>query len=65
MPFAIRPYRRFPVQCFITSYGFGNSWVGGLVLLVLVTSGCTEWTIPPCKGTPFQHALCRAVYHGC
>ena len=30
-----------------------NSGVGGLVLLVLVTNGCTEWTIPRCAGTPF------------
>ena len=52
MPFAIRPYGRFPVQCFLTSYGFVR-WVEGFVLLVLVTSGCTEWTIPPCKGTQF------------
>jgi hypothetical protein len=54
MPFTIRPYRRFPVQCSVTSNRFGNSWVGGLVLLVLVISGCTEWTIPPCEGTPFK-----------
>lgn len=42
MLFSVRPYRRFPVQRFITSYVFGNSWVGGLVLLVLLCSGCTE-----------------------
>jgi len=53
VPISIRPHRRFPVQCF-PSYGFRNSWVGGLVLLVLVMSGCTEWTIPPCKGTSFN-----------
>jgi hypothetical protein len=53
MPCAIRQYRLFPVQYFATSYGLRNSWVGGL-LLVLVISGCTEWTIPPCKGTPFN-----------
>ena len=27
---------------------------GGLVLLVLVPSGCSEWTISPCAGTPFK-----------
>ena len=32
----------------------GNGWVWGLVLLVLVVGGCTEWTIPPCTGTPFK-----------
>jgi hypothetical protein len=53
MPVSIRPHRRFPVQCLITSYGFVNRWMGGLALLMLVISGCTEWTIPPCKGTPF------------
>ena len=50
MPFSIRPHRRFPLQRFITSYGLGNGWVWGLVLLVLVTSGCTEWTIHPVRG---------------
>ena len=54
MPFSILPHHRFPLQRFITSYGLGNGWVWGLVLLVLVTSGCTEWTIPPCQGTPFK-----------
>ena len=54
MPFAIPPPRRFPLQRFFTSYGLGNRWVWGLVLLVLVTIGCTEWTIPPCQGTPFK-----------
>lgn len=53
MPFSMRPYRRLPVQWLVTSSGFGNRWVGGLVFLVLVTSGCSEWTIPPCAGTPF------------
>jgi hypothetical protein len=50
----IRPFCRFLVQSFITSYGFGNRWVAGLVLLVLLMSGCAEWTIPSCKGTPFN-----------
>ena len=52
MPFSMRPYRRVCVQCLITSCRFGNNVVGGLVLLVLVTSGCNEWTIPRCAGTP-------------
>lgn len=30
---------------------WGNGWVWGLMLLVLVVGGCTEWTIPPCAGT--------------
>lgn len=54
MHFMIRLFRRFLVQGFITSYGFGNRWVAGLVLLVLVMSGYAEWTIPSCKGTPFN-----------
>jgi len=33
---------------------WGNGWVWGLVLLVLVLGGCAEWTIPPCEGTDFQ-----------
>ena len=34
--------------------GSAQSWCGkggGLVLLVLVAGGCTEWTIPPCAVT--------------
>ena len=54
MRFMIRLFRRFLVQGFITPYGFGNRWGAGLVLLVLVMSGCAEWTIPSCKGTPFN-----------
>lgn len=54
MPCSMRPSCRVPTQRFITSCGFGNSGVGELVLLVLVTSGCTEWAIPPCAGTPFK-----------
>ena len=54
MPVSIRPFRRFPVQCAITSYRLGNVSVWGLVLLVLTISGCTEWTISPCAGTPFK-----------
>ncbi len=50
MPFSIRPHRRFPLQCFITSYGLGNGWVWGLLLLVQVIGRCTEWTIPPFRG---------------
>ncbi|MDE3040129.1 MAG: hypothetical protein KGJ82_06080 [Nitrospirota bacterium] len=33
---------------------WGNGWLWGLMLPVLVVSGCTEWTIPPCEGTPFK-----------
>ena len=54
MPFSIRPYRRVAVPCFVTSDGLGNVSVWGLVLLVLAIGGCTEWTIPPCAGTPFK-----------
>jgi hypothetical protein len=54
MPFSIRPYQRFPMRCFITSYGLRNVSVCGLVLLVLALGGCIEWTVPPCKGTPFK-----------
>lgn len=54
MPFSIRPYRCFPVQCFITYYELGNGWVWGPLLLVLALGGCTEWTISPCEGTPFK-----------
>ena len=35
-------------------YGWRNGWVWGLLLLVLALVGCTEWTIPPCAGTPFK-----------
>jgi hypothetical protein len=35
-------------------YWWGNGWVLGLMLLVLAVGGCTEWTIPPCVGTPFK-----------
>ena len=45
MHFSISFYR----QCFLTSYGFGK-----IVFLVLVVSGCTEWTISRCKGTPYN-----------
>ena len=31
-----------------------NAWVWGFALLVLVVGGCTEWTIPPCAGTPVK-----------
>jgi hypothetical protein len=31
-----------------------NGWLWGLVFLVLVVGGCTEWTIPPCAETPFK-----------
>ena len=48
------PLPSIPCQSFITSHGFGDRWVAGLVLLVLVMSGCAEWTIPSCKGTPFN-----------
>jgi len=51
-PFSVRPHGRVPVRCFLTSSRFGNSGVGGLVLLVLVTRGCTERTIPRCEETP-------------
>ena len=27
---------------------------GGGCALVLALVGCTEWTIPPCAGTPFK-----------
>lgn len=54
MPFLIRPSRRLPVQCFSTPYRLRNISVWGLVLLVLTIGGCTEWTIPPCVGTPFK-----------
>ena len=53
MPFRIRHDHRFPVQD-LTSYGLGNVSVWGLMLLVLTTGGCTEWTISPCAGTPFK-----------
>lgn len=33
---------------------FRERSVRGLVLLVLALGGCTEWTIPPCEGTPFR-----------
>ena len=33
---------------------WGNGWLWGLMLPVLLVSGCTEWTIPPCEGTPFK-----------
>ncbi len=34
---------------------WGNGLAWGLVLLVLALVGCsTEWTIPPCAGTPFK-----------
>lgn len=54
MSFTIRPFRHFSVQRFITTTGFRNRWVAGLVLLVLVIGGCTEWTISPCKETPLN-----------
>ena len=54
MHFTIRPFLRFLVRCFITSDGLGYRWAAGLVLLVLLMSGCAEWTIPSCKGSPFN-----------
>jgi len=26
----------------------------GVCVLILALVGCTEWTIPPCEGTPFK-----------
>lgn len=54
MPSSIRPYRRFPLQCCITSYGLGHVSVCGLVLMMLALVGCVERKIPPCQGTPFK-----------
>ena len=54
MPVSIRRYRFCPMHCAVMSYRLGTVWACGLVLLVLVISGCTEWTISRCKGTPFN-----------
>jgi hypothetical protein len=49
----IPPDHRYPAQC-LRSCGLGKVSVWGLLLLVLAIGGCTEWTIPPCEGTPFK-----------
>jgi len=63
MPFTLRPFRRVPVQYAVT-YNAGAllnlplvsclGFASLITLLVLVVGGCTEWTIPPCAGTPFK-----------
>lgn len=46
MFFSIRLYRRFPVQCFLTSYGVGNSWVGCTVDAEPAVPNYTQMTMP-------------------
>ena len=40
-----------PCETETDQYWWGTGRLWGLVLLVLVVGGCTEWTIPPCTGT--------------
>ena len=50
------PSRYVPIvasPCMLHHVLWGWKQWGGLVLLVLVASGYTEWTIPRCAGTPF------------